>query len=278
MNILLVLGVILTIAFAMSAAVWPLSSTTILQPVYAPRGIAIDGVAIAASGDNVYLTWPSNRTGNWEVMFRASNDGGNTFADRINLSNTTNSDSTLLNAIITSGEDNVHVSWNDNKTGNVETYVRTSTDGGQTFGEAIMINGTGVGSQQFEPVIASISPDADILDDTLEATKMAASGENVYVVSWDNKTGNWEVFMARSTDGGQTFEENTINLSNSPDTRSDDAHIVAEEDNVYVTWWETANNGTRTPLFVASNDNGETFNPVLDVAANGTISSTEEGG
>ena len=38
---------------------------------------------------------------------------------------------------------------------------------------------------------------------------MAASGENVYVVSWDNKSGNWEVFMARSTDGGQTFEEGT---------------------------------------------------------------------
>lgn len=58
-------------------------------------------------------------------------------------------------------------------------------------------------------MITSISPDADILDDTLEATKMAASGENVYVVSWDNKSGNWEVFMARSTDGGQTFEEGT---------------------------------------------------------------------
>src|SRR3712207_879166 len=182
--------ILLTTVFAAIATVLILSSVALSQPVYGPRGIAIDGVAIAASGDNVYLTWPSNRTGNWEVMFRASNDGGNTFADRINLSNTTNSDSTLLNAIITSGEDNVHVSWKDNKTGNVETYVRTSTDGGQTFGEAIMINGTGAGSQQFEPVITSLSPDADILDDTLEATKMAASGENVYVLSWDNKTGN----------------------------------------------------------------------------------------
>lgn len=43
---------------------------------------------------------------------------------------------------------------------------------------------------------------------------MATSGNNVYVLSWDNKTGNWEVFLARSTDGGETFEEDTINLSN----------------------------------------------------------------
>jgi hypothetical protein len=64
---------------------------------------------------------------------------------------------------------------------------------------------------------------------------MDASGNNVYVLPWDNKTGNWEVFMAKSIDGGQTFKD-TINLSNSTETRSDDAHIVAEEGNVYVTW------------------------------------------
>jgi hypothetical protein len=148
LKIQLVLTVTLTIislTVAVTATVLSLSST-LLQPAYAPRGIAIDGVAIAASNDNVYLTWPSNKTGNWEIMFRASNDSGNTFADKINLSNTTDSVSTFLNAIITSGKNNIHVSWNDHKTGNVETYVRTSKDGGQTFDKAIMINGTGVGS------------------------------------------------------------------------------------------------------------------------------------
>ena len=44
---------------------------------------------IATSGDNVYITWWRNKTGNMEVMFRASTDNGVTFADKINLSNTT---------------------------------------------------------------------------------------------------------------------------------------------------------------------------------------------
>ena len=35
-----------------------------------------------------------------------------------------------------------------------------------------------------------------------------------------------------------------VNLSNLIDIRSDDAHIVAEEDSLYATWWETAKNGT----------------------------------
>ena len=31
------------------------------------------------SGDNVYIIWQTNQSGNWEVMFRASNDEGETF-------------------------------------------------------------------------------------------------------------------------------------------------------------------------------------------------------
>ena len=36
---------------------------------------------IAASGDNVYVTWWDNKTGNWEIYFRASTDNGATFAN-----------------------------------------------------------------------------------------------------------------------------------------------------------------------------------------------------
>jgi hypothetical protein len=31
---------------------------------------------IAISGDNIYIAWPTNETGDNEVMFRASTDGG----------------------------------------------------------------------------------------------------------------------------------------------------------------------------------------------------------
>jgi hypothetical protein len=43
---------------------------------------------IATSDDNAYITWWSNKTGNEEVMFRASTDNDATFGDKINLSNT----------------------------------------------------------------------------------------------------------------------------------------------------------------------------------------------
>lgn len=49
---------------------------------------------IATSGDkDVYIAWPSNKTGNNEVMFKASTDGAKTFSDKMNLSNSSKSES-----------------------------------------------------------------------------------------------------------------------------------------------------------------------------------------
>src|SRR5919108_5870125 len=271
------LGVILGITLIAAATTLATTPILLLQPQPA-SGFAIEWVGrkapIASSDDNVYVTWASNKTGNWEILFRASTDAGKTFGDKINLSNSPKSESE--DAQIAASGDNVYVSWHDNKTGNVDTYVRASTNNGKTFGDIIKINGTGTLAQKFKFLLKI--PGTDIFEDSAEDTKLAASGDNAYVVSWDKKTGNWEVFLARSTDNGQTFED-TINISNSPDTRSDAAEIAAEGDNVYMTWFETSKDGKKVDsLLRVSNDNGATFGPVMNLATNGTIgeAATEE--
>lgn len=71
-------------------------------------------------------------------------DGGTTFGDKINLSNTNDTDS--INAeIVTQRENNVIVTWWEraNATSN-EPVLRVSTDNGQTFGPLMQLanNGT----------------------------------------------------------------------------------------------------------------------------------------
>jgi hypothetical protein len=224
---------------------------------------------ISASGENVYVTWANNKTGDWEVLFRASNDSGKSFGEKINLSNSPNINS--FNPDIASDDKNVYVSFHDARSGNVDTYVRTSTDGGKTFGPLVAINGTGTLEQK--PEIRP--PDFDPIEDAQENTKVAASDNNVYVSSWDKKTGNWEVFLSASNDNGQTFGE-TVNLSNSSDAKSDRAMLEAEGNNVYVSWWETSAPGKQDPVLRVSNDNGQTFGPILELGANGTIGVTGE--
>jgi hypothetical protein len=101
-------------------------------------------MAASEEGNNVYIVWWTNKSENWEVMFRASNDGGATFGDKINLSNSPDAES--QNAEIIAAGNNVYVSWWETNpdNGSSESVLRVSTDNGHTFGPLLMLgtNGT----------------------------------------------------------------------------------------------------------------------------------------
>ena len=99
------------------------------------------------------------------------------------------------------------------------------------------------------------------------------AGDNIYIAWWTNNTenGNEEVMSRASNDGGATFGDK-MNLSNTPDADSTRVEIAAEGADVIVSWWET-NQTSDTPVARLSTDGGQTFGPMLRLAANGTISS-----
>ena len=103
---------------------------------------------------------------------------------------------------------------------------------------------------------------------------VSQDGNNVYIVWWTNKSENWEVMFRASNDGGQTFGDK-INLSNSSDTESQNAEMVAAGNNVFVSWWETSpETGSSESVLRVSNDAGQTFGPRIMLGVNGTISTT----
>jgi hypothetical protein len=100
---------------------------------------------IAVSGDNVFIVWFNDQNtpnNNSEVLFRSSADAGVTFADKINLSNTTSADS--INAEIAADGNNVVITWWERNSTSEEPVVRVSTDSGATFGPILRLasNGT----------------------------------------------------------------------------------------------------------------------------------------
>jgi hypothetical protein len=112
------------------------------QSVYAlPLEVTLNRKApITTSGDNVYIAWWTNKTGNNEVMFRASTDNGATFGDKINLSNSTvNSERAEIG---TSGK-NVFVTWWETSNGKDVPMLRVSTDNGKTFGPILNLSTNG---------------------------------------------------------------------------------------------------------------------------------------
>jgi hypothetical protein len=97
--------------------------------------IAVQGpesrVTLAVSGDNIYIAWITNKTGNDQGMFRSSNDAGATFNDIMNLNNAT--DAKLQDIQIAAGSENIVVIWRQINATSDEPVARISIDNGHTF-------------------------------------------------------------------------------------------------------------------------------------------------
>jgi len=91
--------------------------------------------------NNIYVAWWTNKTGNDEVMYRLSSDSGKTFTDKVNLSNTPNSDS--VDVEISADEGRVAVSWWERNQTLNEPVIRISTDNGKTFGPVLKLASDG---------------------------------------------------------------------------------------------------------------------------------------
>ncbi|MFY9965383.1 MAG: hypothetical protein WAK50_06550 [Nitrososphaeraceae archaeon] len=122
------------------------TTTLTVQSSYAAGKRDTGGVpaVIATSDENVYVVWGNNSTtdNNTEIMFRASNDGGQSYADKINLSNSSSSNSTDFD--IEATDNNVIVSWWETNATSVEPVIIFSNDHGTTFGPILRLasNGT----------------------------------------------------------------------------------------------------------------------------------------
>ncbi|HYT02580.1 MAG TPA: hypothetical protein VEL70_06685 [Candidatus Acidoferrum sp.] len=104
--------------------------------------ISARAVPIATSGTNVYMTWPNNDKGHWNVFFAKSTDGGKTLKT-VMISTPNNGNTIDQNTEISASGSDVYVTWWTNKTGTLMPVFRASNDNGDTFAKAIMLNSTG---------------------------------------------------------------------------------------------------------------------------------------
>lgn len=112
------------------------------------------------------------------------------------------------------------------------------------------------------------SPRATTATQIRVAVPIATSGSNVYMAWPNNDTGHWNIFFAKSTDGGKTLKTITLSALNKGNTINQNTEISASGSNVYVTWW-TNKTGTLMPVFRASNDNGDTFVKAITLNSTG---------
>ncbi|MGI0042719.1 MAG: sialidase family protein, partial [Nitrososphaeraceae archaeon] len=236
-----------------------------------------------------------------DILLRKSTDGGATFSDTINVSNTPGGSGSA--AIAVSGNE-VYIVWTEVSSDKFDILLRKSTNGGASFGSIINLSEEiSAFSEQpsvaasgnmvyvvwretgstYDEIVYKRSTDGgttfskrDNLSNSVGNSALpmvAASGNNVYVFWIDGTTEtneNFETLLRKSTDNGASFES-TVNLSNS-NPNSGRGFVVAAGDNVYVAWGELGRNSEI--LFRRSTDGGANFGSIVNLSNNAAGSSS----
>ena len=192
---------------------------------------------ISILGNNTYVVWQDNSTGNDDILIRKSADGGLTFG---NITNLSNNNASSISPQVESFGNNTYVVWQDNSTGNDEIFIRKSADGGIKYTvKKNLSNNTGF----------STSPDILVF------------GNNTYVVWQDNSTGNDDILIRKSANGGTTFSGKK-NLSNN-NGNSTSPQVDSFGNNTFVVWQDTSRSGN-DEIFLRKNETGGTkfYDPV----------------
>jgi hypothetical protein len=133
--------------------------------------------SVAVSGLVVHVVWHDTRDGNEEIYYKRSTDGGVNWGSDQRLTNNTYGSG---NPSISVSGSLVHVVWYDYRDGNYEIYYKRSTDGGVNWGSDTRLTNNSA---------ESLYPSA------------AVYGTNVYVVWYDSRTGNYEIYYKRDPTG-----------------------------------------------------------------------------
>jgi len=210
------------------------------------KGKSLDPQIVSPPGtNNIYVVWADNTTRNNEILFKKSTNDGRSFTNV--AKNLSGSIGDSLNPQIgsSSNGNNVYVVWTDNSTGKGDIYFKRSSNEGNTFTQTINLSNNSYTSSN---------------------PRISTSGNNVYV-AWDDKSSGYSnILFAKSADNGMTFNK-AIDLSSNLGS-SKYPHIDVSGNNVYVIWQANNPVGATEVYFVASADNGNTFDSVINLSNN----------
>lgn len=245
--------------------------------------------SIAVVDSNVHVVWYDVRSGDDEIYYKHSSNGGTTWGSDIRLTNAPESSNAPSLAVNNSL---IHVTWCDWRDGDAEIYYKRSTDNGISWGPDIRLTNS-AGNSAIPSVATSDSNVYVVWVDDRDAGSfeeeiyfkystdngvnwssdirltnnagrsayptLGVYGSNIHVVWEDWRDGvSQEVYYKRSTNAGSTWSSD-IRLSDFPDA-SNLPSIAVSGINVHVVWYDSRD-GNQEIYYKVSTDNGASWGP-----------------
>ncbi len=258
--------------------------------------------SIATDSQNrVHVVWYDNRDGHYEIYYKRSLDGGQTWGNDTRLTVNVNGYPSWSPSIATDSQSRVHVVWCDSRDGNSTLYYKRSLDGGQSWGNDIRLT---KGIDSFEPSIATDSqnrvhvvwrddryvPFLIYYNRSLDGgqtwgndIRLAGNGagshspsvatdsqNRVHVVWHDYRDGNPEIYYKRSVDGGGSWGNDvrlTVNIASSASSS-----IATDSKNRVHVVWDDGRNDNYEIYYKRSMNGGQTWENDARVTVNSAIS------
>ncbi|MCK6554868.1 exo-alpha-sialidase [Candidatus Binatia bacterium] len=209
---------------------------------------ALGGNLAVGPDDTVHVAWNDRRLGGTSrIFYRRSCDRGDTWTDEPNdVSGAADADPAAPSLSVDL-QGRVHVAWHhgnpDQTTPKAQVYYARSTDGGETFSEPMRLS-TVTTEHAAWPRFS--------VDGT--------SGEVVAVVWRDQRRRpDWDVYLAVSSDGGETFVERAAIAT---DARDWDPDVLVDPlGPLHLTWtvFDTASGAPPSVRYARSPDLGVTW-------------------
>lgn len=205
----------------------PVSAVPATVNISNNEGQSTDPV-IATSGINVFVAWTDDTSGNSDIIFAKSQDGGDNFGNPTTLDD---DGGTSLSPSIAASGNNVYLAWRvDN-----DIYFAKSDNSGDSF---------------TEPTNLSSNPSNS------NNPRVAASGSNVYVAWVDGSTTTADIYLVASNNSGTSFSSQLI--LDDGGGRSSDPRVASSDSNAYIVW-KNLISGNNEIYFSTSADGGANF-------------------
>jgi hypothetical protein len=201
---------------------------------------------VAAYGNNVYIAWnvidSRSTQGEGEIitdlLYVKSSDQGNTFSPPIKLNN---NGEKVGEAQLAAYNNTVYVVWGsspyDHITSNL--FFMKITDNGNTFSNATEVkNNNFVNPSNVEIVVVGNNNSEGYGEQSLLPSPSSQQVQELQLYITGQvplSDQNEEIFLASSSDNGDTFNQITTNLSNNSEF-SECSSIAASANNIYVIW------------------------------------------
>jgi hypothetical protein len=167
---------------------------------------------------------------NTEIFFLKSTDNGATWSTHQQL---TFAAGRSEDEAITAQGSHIHMSWNDNRTGQMQIFYKHSIDYGVTWG-----------------------PDVAVVPPFDYGTMVSVDGANVDIPCAGASSGHYQIYLVQSADTGATWGT-SMNLTNDPANTYYYPYMVRDSLDLHLTYVKSGVGGQ----YLHSGDGGTTWDP-----------------